>query len=85
MYFGGKTQPNGTIASMQRTFYPKYTTYWGDGTGRDNQILEFNGGLTGVQKRSLGHMGVHFKRYNTNQKSRSPVGSPRKEATTWYY
>jgi hypothetical protein len=26
---------NLTIASMQRSFYPKHVNYYGDGTGRD--------------------------------------------------
>ena len=55
MYFGGKTQPNTCIASMQRTYYPKHVTYWGDGAGRDGLVLEYNGGLTPVIKTGMGH------------------------------
>jgi hypothetical protein len=33
-------------ASMARTFYPKYVSYSGDGTGRDAYIIMNNGGLT---------------------------------------
>lgn len=28
-----------------RTFYPKYVTYRGDGSGRDHYIISINGGL----------------------------------------
>ena len=35
MYFPGKTQSNGVFAGMQRTFYPKHVTYFGNGSGRD--------------------------------------------------
>ena len=31
MYFPGNSQPNNTFASMQRTFYPKYVNYYGNG------------------------------------------------------
>lgn len=34
--------------SLGRTEHIKYTTYWGDGMGRDNYILAGNGGLVGV-------------------------------------
>mmetsp|Transcript_34706 Transcript_34706/g.53233 ORF Transcript_34706/g.53233 Transcript_34706/m.53233 type:complete len:248 (-) Transcript_34706:765-1508(-) len=43
-----------------------------------------NGGLNRVDKRGMGHTGVHFYKFNSNvQKRQSP--SPRKEATTFYY
>lgn len=35
MYHSIKTETNGTFASMQRTFYPKHASYFGDGSGRD--------------------------------------------------
>ena len=53
-----KTQNNGTLASMQRTSNPTYHRYYGNGTGRDHQILEFDGGLTSAPKLGLGHTGV---------------------------
>lgn len=40
MYFGGKSQPNNCLASMQRTYYPKYVSYFGDGAGRDGLVIE---------------------------------------------
>lgn len=84
MYFPGKTQPNNSFASMQRTFYPKYLSYYGDGSGRDQQVIMANGGLTREPKKGLGHHGVHFNRYNSNvMKKASP--SPNREALTFYY
>ena len=85
MYFPGKTQGNTTLASMQRTFYPKHTTYFGDGRGRDQQIIVNNGGLEKLE-RIVGHHGFHQRRYNLNTKySTSSRSSPKREATTFYY
>jgi len=69
---------------LQRTFYPKHTTYWGDGSGRDNHVLQMNGGLNRLEKKHLGHGGFHFQKYNSNAQGRSSP-TPRKEATTFYY
>ena len=35
--------------ALSRTWYPKYTTYTGDGSGRDGYIVFGNGGLTGLR------------------------------------
>lgn len=32
-------------SSLSRTYYPKFTTYWGDGAGRDHYIVFNDGGL----------------------------------------
>lgn len=32
-------------ATIYRTYYPKYVTYTGDGSGRDQYITFANGGL----------------------------------------
>ena len=40
-------------ASMTRTFYPKYTSYMGDGSGRDSYVILDNGGLASGQKRAM--------------------------------
>ena len=84
MYHPGKTQTNLTFSGMQRTFYPKHVSYFGDGTGRDAQITMANGGLNRVDKVGMGHSGVHFYKYKSNVTSRGSP-SPRKEATTFYY
>lgn len=39
MHFTSKAQPNATFAGLQRTFYPKYASYFGDGAGRDSHII----------------------------------------------
>lgn len=84
MYHPGKTEPNGCFASMQRTFYPKHVHYFGNGQGRDMQIINSNGGLNKDVKRGMGHSGVHFKQYN-NSNGKQTSHSPRKEPTTFYY
>lgn len=33
---------------LGRTEHVKYTTYWGDGLGRDSYVLHGNGGLVGL-------------------------------------
>jgi hypothetical protein len=44
-----------------------------------------NGGLNHVDKKGMmGHIGVHFPRYNSNV-PRKASSSPCKEATTFYY
>lgn len=59
MYHPNKTQPNQSLAALQRTFYPKHTSYFGDGTGRDMQVILNNGSLNHIDKRGLqGHHGV---------------------------
>jgi len=35
---------------MQRTFYPKHASYFGDGSGRDTQIIYNNGTLNSIDK-----------------------------------
>ena len=38
---------NNVSATLARTEHIKYTTYWGDGMGRDSYVLTGNGGLVG--------------------------------------
>lgn len=38
---------------MRRTNYPKYVSYFGDGSGRDTYVVLNNGGLTSVSKPNL--------------------------------
>lgn len=40
---------------MQRTFNPTYAHYYGNGTGRDQQVIRNNGGLDRINKINLGH------------------------------
>lgn len=70
---------------MQRTFNPTYHRYYGNGTGRDHQIIEYDGGLTSNQKGGLGNTGVHLQRYNTSVTRRRISPSPNKDPSTHYY
>lgn len=85
MYFGGKTQTNFCFASMQRTHYPKYVSYFGNGSGRDQQVIINNGGLTKSDKGCLGNQGYHFARYNSNVSKRPLPGPANKPCPTFYY
>lgn len=38
---------------IARTYHPKYTTYWGDGQGRDSYVITGNGGLVGDRNMPL--------------------------------
>lgn len=85
MNFGVKVQPNPLFASMQRTYNPTYVSYYGDGTGRDQQIIINNGGLTHQDKYGLGHHGVHLQRYNSNVQRRRLPGPGFKKTPSFAY
>lgn len=88
MFHPGKTQTNPTFASMQRTFYPKHVLYFGNGTGRDMQILCNNGGLEKLDRTNLCHNGVHLKTQNPSNFSprQTNRGAPGfKEPPTFTY
>lgn len=68
---------------MQRTHNPKYVSYYGNGTGRDHQVILNNGGFTKVDKYGLGNTGVHIRKYHGPSTSTSP--RPHKDASTFYY
>ena len=38
---------------MCRTFYPKYASYMGDGSGRDSYVVVNNGGLADNDKKYM--------------------------------
>ena len=40
-------------ATMTRTFYPKYASYMGDGSGRDSYVVVNNGGLANSDKKYM--------------------------------
>ena len=49
-----KGYPKTSVESqMSRTFYPKYASYTGDGSGRDSYVILNNGGLTNCDKRYM--------------------------------
>ena len=40
-------------STMNRTFYPKYSNYFGDGSGRDSYVVLNNGGLSNCDKKHM--------------------------------
>ena len=68
--------------TIYRTYYPKYTTYTGDGSGRDSYVVMGNGGLHGLRD----YQGSKPRHPFNNFKSQ-PRGTviPRKEATAFDY
>ena len=87
MYHPGKTQPNNCLASLQRTFYPKHTTYYGNGTGRDLQVIYNNGSLDKVERAGFQtNHGVQLRQHAYKALGRSCSPPPgKKDAPTWYY
>ena len=67
--------------ALSRTWYPKYTTYTGDGSGRDGYIVFGNGGLTGLRT-----YGCSVKQgFTTSPLKPRALITPRKEATAFDY
>ena len=67
---------------IDRTYHPKYTTYWGDGSGRDGYAVFANGGLHELRD----YQGSQPKSPFDNMKgSPKHSGQPRKEATAFDY
>ena len=59
-----------------RTFDPKYHSYYGDGTGRDTYVVTNNGGLTHENKPYMmrrPHKPVMTKRNHTPSRDAVPV------------
>ena len=40
-------------STLSRTFYPKYASYMGDGSGRDSYVVVNNGGLANNEKKHM--------------------------------
>ena len=69
-------------SSINRTSYPKYVTYTGDGSGRDGYVTFANGGLHELRN----YQGSQPKSGFDNMKARPKQTSiPRKEATAFDY
>lgn len=67
---------------INRTFYPKFVTYTGDGNGRDCYVVFNNGGLHPLRD----YQGPRFNSFNCSSKlvnSRAPT--PFKESTAFDY
>ena len=63
---------------MNRTDYPKYASYFGDGKGRDKYIILNNGGLAQQNKNYFIREAHRFVNCDTSPK-------PQKEAVTFKY
>ena len=47
---GARFDSRSTSKGLERSYNPKSTSYFGDGSGRDNYIIYNQGGLTGVAR-----------------------------------
>lgn len=71
-----------TTASIYRTYYPKYVTYTGDGSGRDSYITLGNGGLHELRY----YKGSQPRPGFDNMKAKpKPTVIPRRDATAFDY
>jgi hypothetical protein len=69
------------MSSLNRTYHPKWATYWGDGNGRDQYITFNNGGLN--EQRMYGSKGKNCWKDSVVPIIRS--AAPNKEATAINY
>lgn len=69
-------------ATIYRTYYPKYVTYTGDGSGRDTYVTMANGGLHELRN----YKGSQPRSGFDNLKAKPRVAViPRKDATAFDY
>lgn len=70
------------FSTLGRTFNPKFTTYGGDGNGRDGYIIFNNGGLNELRdyQGSVGDC-----KFKTGPNMQQIATQPRKEATAFDY
>ena len=69
------------MAELNRTFHPKTSTYWGDGTGKDSYIVMANGGFNETRK----YQGQQYNGWKTSTYGSAPYVAPHKEATAVDY
>ena len=67
--------------AMNRTFNPKYTTYTGDGSGRDGYVVFANGGLHALRS----YNGPKKETFTTSPHRGRMMVTPVKEATAFDY
>jgi len=70
------------MQTINRTYYPKYTTYTGDGSGRDGYVVFGNGGLHELRNYEGSKPREPF--INTKSMPRTRV-APKKDATAFDY
>jgi hypothetical protein len=69
------------MSSLNRTYHPKWATYWGDGNGRDHYITFNNGGLN--EQRMYGSSGKNT--WKDTATVPTYHAAPRKDATAINY
>lgn len=70
------------MTSLSRTFYPKYVTYTGDGSGRDGYVVFGNGGLHDLRFYKGSEPRSGFS--NTKSVPKKSI-APKKDATAFDY
>lgn len=66
---------------LNRTWYPKYCTYFGDGSGRDGYVVFGNGGQHDLRK----YTGPMKEGFTTSPLKPRAIITPRKEPTAFDY
>lgn len=69
------------MSTLNRTYYPKYTTYTGDGNGRDHYIVFNNGGLHALRD----YRGSPYDGFDLGPMSIKSRVVPRKDETAVDY
>ncbi len=69
------------METLKRTYDPKYTTYQGDGTGRDGYIVFANGGLNDVRN----YNGSKPNNWQSSYHGTFKGVTPKKDATAFDY
>jgi hypothetical protein len=71
-----------SLSGINRTYYPKFTTYTGDGAGRDQYVVFNNGGFN--SQRCYGSVGSSAA-FNMAKNGYLHGVTPRKEETAFDY
>jgi len=69
------------MSGINRTYDPKWVTYWGDGHGRDGYIVFSNGGLNELRD----YKGPSYNGWKTAMIPKQKAAAPHKEATAFDY
>jgi hypothetical protein len=69
------------MSGINRTYNPKWVTYWGDGQGRDGYIVFNNGGLNELRD----YKGPSKNGWQPTTKPMHHTAAPFKEATAFDY
>lgn len=69
------------MSGINRTYNPKWVTYWGDGQGRDGYIVFNNGGLNQLRD----YKGPQYNGFNLSPSPTHKGVTPHKDATAFDY